>query len=161
MTNTDKILTTIFGQYVQIDDVIEHPEKSGKSGAYPHLTQRRQLTVSEFKARLNSNFLADEEVIKAVYNALPDVNSNVFYRNGSIYLNRSPLENLLRKYQSDSPAARKFAENKLLLRDIIQIMDEYGKAPKPNKPLIAEYARALAKASICYVDSKYDGKENN
>ncbi len=161
MTKTDKILTMIFGQYVQIDDVNEYSEKSGKNGACPHLTQRGQLTLSEFKARLNSNVLTDEDVIKAVYNSLPDVNSNAFYRNGSIYLKSSPLEDLLRKYQSDSPAARKFAENKLLLRDIIQMMDEYGKAPEPNKPLVAEYARALAKASICYVDDKYDGKENN
>ncbi len=161
MTKTDKILTMIFGQCVQIDGVSEQPDKLRKNGAYPHLTQRKPLTVSEFRARVNSGVLTDEEIIKAVYDALPDVNSNAFYRNGSIYLKYSPLECLLREYQSDSPISRKFAENKLLLRDIIQVIDEYGKAPEQNKPMIAEYAHALAKASICYVDDKYDGKENN
>lgn len=147
--------------YNDLDDFNEYPEKPEENSAYPHLTQHKPLTVREFKARLNSGVLTNEDIIKAVYDALPDVNSNAFYRNGLVHLKYSPMESLLHGYLPDSPITAKFDEQKLLLRDIVRAVDECGKASEPDTPTIAEYAKALAKSSICYVDDKYDGKENN
>ena len=161
MTNTDKLLKMMFGQCFEPDYVSEPPEKSEENGAYPHLTQHKPLTVSEFKAWASSGIITDEDVIKAVYNALPDVNSNSFYRNGPVHLKYSPMENFLHNYLADSPITAKCDEQKLLLGDIIQVINEYGKPSEQNESILAEFVQALAKSSICYVDDKYNGKENN
>lgn len=159
MTNTEK---KNFGHTAHSnDDLSEHPEKLEENDTYPHLTQHKPLTIGEFKARLSSDVITDEDVIKAVYDALPDVNSDSLYHNGTRHLKYSPMEFLLHEYQSESPITRKLDEHALLFRDIIQMMDEFDKAPDSNDSVIANYAHALAQSSICYVDAEYGGKENN